>query len=208
MAKHPVPGRVKTRLATVIGAEAACRLYRAFIRDLAARLATTPWPVTWAVWPADSPFETVVPGARCVPQEGATLGTRMAHATAQLFTDSRSPVVVLGADSPHLPLAAVADAGRALCGDVDVALGPTVDGGYWLIGLRAPRPELFDGIAWSTATVLHETLARVRAGGLRVHLAPATFDVDEPADLTALRALLARGDITLPRTAAVLATLP
>lgn len=208
MAKHPVPGRVKTRLGRAFGDAAACRLYRAFLVDLAARLATMRWEVTWAVWPPDAPFERVVPGARCVRQEGATLGERMAAATARLLADGGTPVAVLGVDAPHAPLAAVADAGRALAGAADVALGPAADGGYWLIALRAPEPALFDGIAWGTSAVLGETLARARARGLRVHQVTATFDVDEPADVTELRALIASGAVSLPRTAAVLATLP
>jgi len=208
MAKHPVPGRVKTRLARAFGDAAACRLYRAFVVDLAARLATTRWPVTWAVWPPDAPFEHVVPGARRLPQEGATLGARMANASAQLFAEGNSPVVVLGVDAPHAPLDAIAAAGRAVAGPADVALGPAADGGYWLIALRAPHPELFDAIAWSTPTVLDQTLARTKARGLHVHQVAATFDVDDPADVTELRALLAARVVALPATAAVLATLP
>src|SRR5262249_55483324 len=73
MAKHPAPGAVKTRLAAQIGDAAACRLYDAFVRDLAARLATLEFPLTWAFWPPDAPFQTLVPGARCVPQAGGDL---------------------------------------------------------------------------------------------------------------------------------------
>ncbi len=208
MAKHPVPGRVKTRLARAFGDAVACQLYRAFIGDLAARLAAWHRDVTWAVWPADAAFENVVPGARCIPQEGATLGERMSNASARLFAERASPVIVIGVDAPHAPLDAIADAGRALATGADVALGPATDGGYWLIGLATPRPGLFEGIAWSTPTVLGETLERAVSAGLCVHQVAATFDVDEPADVAELRALLAAGTVDLPRTAAILATLP
>lgn len=207
MAKHPVPGRVKTRLGSAIGADAACSLYRAFIGDLANRLASTGWPVTWAVWPPGAPFESEVPGARCIDQEGATLGERMARATARLLATPGPPVIVIGVDAPHVSLAAIAQAGRVLAAGADVALGPADDGGYWLVGLTAPQPGLFEGIAWSTPMVLEETLDRAQTLGLRVARVPPTFDVDEPADVERLRALIAGGAVDLPRTAAVLATI-
>src|SRR5439155_9629378 len=93
----------------------------------------------------------------------------------------------------------------ALTHGADVVLGPAADGGYYLIGLRGPAPGLFAGIAWGTAGVLEATLARAAAAGLAVHLLSPSFDVDQLADLSRLRALLARDDVSLPRTAGVLA---
>jgi hypothetical protein len=204
MAKYPEPGQVKTRLASAIGPQAASTLYRAFILDLAARLGTLDVPVTWAHWPVDAPFSSLLPGARCLAQRGRDLGERMANATAAVLAADPSPVLVVGADSPHLPLAALEEAAAALDGDADVALGPADDGGYWLIGLRAPAPGLFHGIAWGDSTVLAATLDRAADLGLRVHLAPSTFDVDEPDALEELRALLRRGEVELPHTARLL----
>ena len=77
MAKYPSPGSVKTRLASQVGAVAACRLYDAFVRDLADRLAAVELPLTWAFWPPDAPFASLVPGKRSVPQVGRDLGERL-----------------------------------------------------------------------------------------------------------------------------------
>jgi rSAM/selenodomain-associated transferase 1 len=206
MARHPIPGRVKTRLARALGPETACALYRAFVLDLADRLRVLPWRVTWAYEPASAPFPALLPGARCRAQEGGDLGARMAAAVAAEFADGAPSVVVLGADVPHIPRMRIEGAVRALS-DVDVVLGPAEDGGYYLIGVRRPLPELFRGIAWGTAEVLATTRARAAAAGLQVRLLPVTFDVDEPADISRLRALLARGEVDLPRTAALVDSL-
>jgi rSAM/selenodomain-associated transferase 1 len=207
MAKHPEAGRVKTRLAAAYGAEAACALHRAFVVDLAARLADTGWRTTWAVSPPGAPFADVVPGARCIPQRGSDLGTRMAAAAGDLFAEGPGPVLVLGADTPHLALDELATAAAALHHGSDVVLGPAEDGGYWLVGLRAPAPRLFADIAWGTATVLDDTLARARALGLAVHLVARAFDVDEPTDLRRLQGIILRGDVDLPETARALVRL-
>jgi rSAM/selenodomain-associated transferase 1 len=205
MAKHPVPGRVKTRLARVLGAETACDLFRAFILDLADRLGALPYQTTWAYWPATAPFSALVPGARCRAQRGRDLGARMAESIAAVFAEGRGPVLVIGADAPHVPAAGLAEAVEALAGRADVVLGPAADGGYYLIGLAEPQAFLFEGIAWGTDGVLEATLARAATRGLRAHLLAPGFDVDEAGDLVRLRALLASGDVELPRTAAVLA---
>jgi rSAM/selenodomain-associated transferase 1 len=208
MARHPAPGRVKTRLAAVIGADRACALHRSFVLDLADRLDDTPYRVTWTFEPPEAPFATLLPGRRCRPQSAGDLGARMARAIADEFSDGRGPVVVLGADVPHVPLRRLGDAFAALTSDADVVLGPAEDGGYYLIGLAAPAPALFAGIAWGTSDVLRATTERAAAARLRTRLVDATFDVDEVADLDRLRRLLDDGDVALPRTAAVLADIP
>jgi uncharacterized protein len=97
----------------------------------------------------------------------------------------------------------VATAARALAdGEADVVIGPSDDGGYYLIGLREPRAVLFEDVPWSTAEVLAVTLARAHGFGLRVHLLPAWFDVDTEADLHRLRDELAAGGAGPTRTAA------
>lgn len=204
MAKYPEPGRVKTRLAAVLGAERACVLYHAFVLDLADRLRVLPFDVTWAYWPPRAPFAALLPGWRCRPQEGADLGERLAHLVASEMALAGGPLVVIGADAPHIPIESLVAAVEALHAGVDVVLGPAADGGYYLIGLRASRPELFADIAWSTAAVLSQTVARVERLALRMQMLPGTFDVDDAFDLERLRGVLRAGLVSLPRSAALL----
>lgn len=205
MAKYPSPGSAKTRLGAQIGFRAACRLSEAFIRDLADRLGGLGLPVTWAFWPPTAPFAELVPGQRCVPQVGGDLGERLEAGMAECIAALRLPVLAIGTDAPHIDGASLREGAEALVGGgADVVLGPATDGGYYLIGVRAPQPALFRDIVWGSPSVLEATLARARAAGLRVHLLPATFDVDDAAGLEELRALLARGTIALPHTAAAL----
>src|SRR5262249_9880830 len=114
-------------------------------------------------------------------------------------------VVVIGADAPHLPAARLDEAAHALREGADLVLGPADDGGYYLIGLARPVPELFSGISWGSADVLAATRARAASLGLRTRLLPGGFDVDEPADLVRLRTAIVEGGVDLPRTAALLA---
>ncbi|HJQ83722.1 MAG TPA: TIGR04282 family arsenosugar biosynthesis glycosyltransferase [Candidatus Binatia bacterium] len=207
MARYPAPGAVKTRLARTLGPEAACALHRAFLLDLADRLRGVQYPVTWAFHPPEADFARLVPGSRCRAQAGADLGERMANAIAAEFAEGAGAVVVIGVDAPHLALDTLVEAAGALAGGADVVLGPARDGGYYLIGLAAPAPELFAGIVWGGADVLAATRASALAAGLAVHLLPADFDVDVAADLEDLRGLIARGEVALPRTAAFLAGL-
>jgi len=203
MARHPEPGRVKTRLAAVLGDDRACALHRAFVLDLADRLASLPYEVTWAYTPAEAPFPALLPHARCVPQVGGDLGARMAHAVAAAFAEDSRPVLMIGADVPHVPAASLAEAAEMAA--TRVVLGPAEDGGYYLIGLARPIPELFADVPWGSGAVLEATRERVRDLGLAMHLLPPMFDIDEPRDVDRLRRLLTEGVILLPRTAALLA---
>jgi rSAM/selenodomain-associated transferase 1 len=204
MAKYPVPGRVKTRIAAALGAETACALHEAFILDLADRLRALPYAVTWAYWPRDAPFGALVPGASCRPQEGRDLGERMATAVAAELAEAAGPVLVIGADVPHVPAESLAVASEALATGTDVVLGPAEDGGYYLIGLQAALDGLFAGIGWGGSGVLAATMERAARLGLRTRLVAPTFDLDEVADLERLRGLLARGAVDLPRSARLL----
>jgi rSAM/selenodomain-associated transferase 1 len=208
MAKYPSVGAVKTRLGEAIGAEAACEVYAAFIADLARRLPACGLPVTWAFWPADAPFASLVAGSVCIAQTGRDLGERVAGALDACSGGFTSPAIAIGVDAPHLAPERLREAAAALSSGADLVLGPAADGGYYLIGLRRPCAAVFRGIAWGTSTVLDTTLVRARAAGLRHRLLPPTFDVDDLDGLRTLRGLIARGEVELPATAAVLRTLP
>ena len=211
MAKHPAPGRAKTRLAAAIGAPAAVSLSRAFIRDLATRLAALPYAVTWAYWPRGVPFRALLGGLpagwRCRLQRGRDLGERMTNAIRAELARGCGPVLVIGADVPHLSAAALAEAAAALTSGSDLVLGPAADGGYYLIGVTACRPALFSEMPWGSEAVFVTTRRRARRLGLRTHVLSPTFDVDEREDLDRLRALIARGALDLRHTARVLARL-
>jgi rSAM/selenodomain-associated transferase 1 len=205
MAKYPAPGTVKTRLARQVGAEGAAELSAAFMRDLDARLRASGLAVVWAVWPVAAPFERVLPGARYFTQEGADLGERMAWVAERVLAEQRRPVVLLGADVPHLDIGIVRAAGALLAaGDAEFVLGPADDGGYYLLGLRQFVPAVFRGIEWGGCRVCAETEARLGALGVRYRLLETSFDVDRPADLVRLVELIDAGGIALPHTAAVL----
>jgi glycosyltransferase A (GT-A) superfamily protein (DUF2064 family) len=118
-----------------------------------------------------------------------------------------SSVVIIGSDSPDLPAAYLCEAFARLAAGADVALGPSDDGGYYLIGLRAPQPRLLREVPMSTPTVLADTLALADELGLRVELLPPWYDVDTAAELARLAASLraAPPDVA-PQTRAFLAT--
>jgi rSAM/selenodomain-associated transferase 1 len=181
-------------------------LYRAFLADIAATLQDGPWRLTWAVTPADADLRPIVGAAAdCVAQRGADLGARMAQVFADCFARGAARVVMIGADAPHLGRAAIAAAFAALEG-ADVVLTPTRDGGYCLVGLRAPH-DIFRDVPMGTGRVFAETLARVAALGLRAAVQPETFDVDEWEDVLALRDVLGRDPMSLPHTSAAIAAL-
>lgn len=181
-----MPGCVKTRLCPPLDPATAADLYAAFVRDTvrkAAQVVTTP-----TIFYADRANELRAllgeAGAHVnwVPQGEGNLGERMARVPA--------PCVIVGTDSPHLPVTILQQAVEELTTH-DVVFGPAEDGGYYLIGLRQPLPTLFYGIAWSTDGVLAQTLARVEALDLTAARLPVWYDIDTSADLDRLRTDLA-----------------
>ena len=144
-------------------------------------------------------------GFRLVAQHGADLGKRLSALLAGLLESGHTGAIAIDSDSPTLPMEYVAQAAQVLAGEThDVVLGPCEDGGYYLIGLRSPQPELFDGIPWSTDVVFSTTLERARARGLSVHVLPRWFDVDTEADLRRLHAEMMAGGRGPGRTHAFL----
>ena len=207
MARYPTPGVVKTRLAAHVGADNSCALYRAFLLDIRQRFAAAPWVLVWAVHPPGADLAGIVgPRASCIAQTGSDLGARMAACFSELYAQGAARVVMIGADAPHLAPQWIADAFAALA-DVDVILAPTFDGGYCLIGMRAPF-DLFAHVEMGTSRVLSQTLASAEARGYRVRCFEETFDVDELDDVERLWNLLRSGTISLPETERVLRSWP
>jgi len=195
MAKAARQGQVKTRLCPPLSHGQAAELYRCFLLDKIAQVnvLTEAMPVV-SYSPADARawFELLTPAHFVlVPQCGNDLGARILFTFEQLFHLGYTQVLAIDSDTPTLPMAFLAHALEQLAqAATDVVLGPTEDGGYYLIGLRQPYPQLFENMPWSTAHVLPETLRRSATEGLQVTCVDAWFDIDTPEDLSRLRASL------------------
>jgi rSAM/selenodomain-associated transferase 1 len=194
-AKAPEAGRVKTRLVPPLTAEAAATIYEASLLDVVAA-ARGAGPVLRLFFD-DQPgaanyFRAAFPDIERRPQGDGDLGDRLRDAFGQLFTDGADRAAIIGTDSPTLPRHLL-DAGFAAIRepDADVALGPTHDGGYYLVAVRRSAwpaaATLFEAISWSTESVLDETLARAKAIGLDTRLLDRWYDIDRPEDLIAAR---------------------
>jgi uncharacterized protein len=193
MAKAPQPGEVKTRLCPPLSHEAAAQLYRCFLLDKIAQVnALQRAAPVISYSPADSKpiFEDLTPiHFMLIPQRGADLGARLLSTFDQLFRLGYTQVIVIDSDTPTLPLSYLE---RALMltaeAENDVVLGPTEDGGYYLIGLHQSHRELFEQMPWSTAQVFPETRRRSAQYGLTVACIEYWYDVDTPDDLARLTA--------------------
>lgn len=203
MAKAPRTGAVKTRLCPPLRPPEAAELARCFLLDAvdrAARVVGVRPVLAYAPVEARPEFETIAPGFALLAQQGEDLGARQARLVSEVLALGHQAALVIGTDSPTLPREWLDEAvSLVMAPDVDLVLGPTDDGGYYLIGLRAPCPALFQGMPWSTAAVLPRTLDRAQRLGLRVACLPAWFDVDTKADLERLAAELAVTPGLLPR---------
>src|SRR5262245_23401301 len=157
-AKRPRPGEVKTRLAAATSPDFAARVADAFLRDTVHRLAALDVPLILVYTPDDAEFffaDLAKGRFPLAPQGGGDLGHRLSRFVEARFRAGATALVLVGADSPTLPVAFVDQAFRELerC---DVVLGPAADGGYYLIGCSRFHPWLFDGITWGTSAVLGE----------------------------------------------------
>jgi rSAM/selenodomain-associated transferase 1 len=188
-AKRPDPGRVKTRLAADTSPEWAARVADAFLRDTVERFAAVPARRVLAFTPPDAQdFFAALVGGRfeLTPQADGDLGCRLgSFADGHLRAGARK-VVLVGTDSPTLPVEWVTQAFAEL-DSADVILGPATDGGYYLIGLTPNAPPLFDGIVWSGPDVLRATVERLTGTPHRLALLPAWYDVDTFDDWRVLR---------------------
>lgn len=203
-AKAPKLGDVKTRLCPPLTPRQAAALGRCFLRDTIAQvrgLAGTTPVMAYAPASERELFERLAPGFALRPQHGRDLGERMRSVLGALLHSGHRAAIATGTDTPTLPAALLQRAvDLAASGDVDVVLGPSEDGGYYLIGVRADYPTLFDDVPWSTPAVLDVTLRRTQEAGLRSALLPTWFDVDTPDDLARLRAALVETPHVAPAT--------
>jgi uncharacterized protein len=181
--KAPRVGEVKTRLGLETGMENALGIYRQLLDSLLENLKSFRG-VELRVTPNDGGEEIqgwVRPGWVVRKQGTGGLTERLVAAFAEAFASGAERVVVIGSDCPEVTIEDIETAWEALATN-DLVLGPAVDGGYWLVGLRRALPEIFSGIAWSSDRVLEKTLQIARQSGLKTHLLRTLNDVDTFAD--------------------------
>ena len=192
MARAPLPGRAKTRLIPALGAQGAARMQALLLRRTVATACAVDQlavglPVTLQVAPAvGHPLFARLRrqyGLRLRAQSGGDLGQRMQQALADALRDSPAAVLV-GSDCPGLAAEDVRAALAALNGGMDAVLGPALDGGYWLIGLRRPTAGVFRGVDWGSDRVAAQTRQRMRRLGWRWLELAARSDLDRPRDVS------------------------
>lgn len=221
LCKTPRPGASKTRLSPPLAPEECAALSACFIRDLSrtlAGLAAEGRARAYAVYTpigSEADLRALLPaGIGLVPQGEGDLGARLDQGVADLLAAGHGGAILINSDSPTLPPALLRAAVRALEDGAPVVVGPALDGGYTFIGLSYREPRLFADIAWSTETVLDETLARADEIGLPVRLLDPWYDVDDAATYALLEddlagrplpARLRHAGAPAPATAAFLA---
>jgi len=192
MVKAPIAGTVKTRLVPPLTHDQAAGLYRAMLSDQLEHLrALTNADLYLAFTPIEAAplLEEIAPADfRCFPQHGNDLGERMSGVFDDLWSREYSAIILIGSDLPGLPLSFIQSAFQILATRGNrMVLGPSRDGGYYLIGMNQPTPEVFENMTWSHSQVLAQTLERLRAMSINPELLPAWFDLDTPDDLKELQ---------------------
>jgi rSAM/selenodomain-associated transferase 1 len=178
--KNAILGKVKTRLASGMGEPRALEIYRHLIQLTYSALEVVPASI-WTYFSDFIPETINPPTAKSFVQEGQDLGERMANAIARSFESGMEKVVLIGTDCPTLQSQHLNEAFEALSNS-DLVLGPATDGGYYLIGMKRKADYLFEGISWSTAEVLSQTLAVATAHGLHFTLLDELSDIDTQED--------------------------
>jgi rSAM/selenodomain-associated transferase 1 len=194
-AKAPIPGEVKTRLCPPLTPDEAATLHGSFVLDMLERtkLSVATLQLPFHRYLACSPSSDLVffkimeerQGVRLLDQVGEDLGRRMHRIFLNLFAKGYEQVIIVGTDVPTLPLSVYQEA-FAMLGRSDMVLGPALDGGYYLIGLKQPAEQLFTRVPWSTDQVLAVTQQNAKALGLSVGLTTLWRDVDTITDLQTL----------------------
>jgi len=191
MTKAPLAGKVKTRLTPPLTAAESAALNICFLRDTSAAIlsATTKGPArgigVFTPLGAEGAYQDILPDKfELVPQRGEEFGDRLASAVEDLLQVGFESVCLINSDSPTVPAECFREATEVLRQTDDtVVLGPSDDGGYYLIGLKKLHRALFENIDWSTERVLSQTIERAVQLDLKVHLLPAWYDVDDRATL-------------------------
>jgi uncharacterized protein len=176
--KAPILGTVKTRLARAMGEEAALEAYQDLVEFLLNRIRTHSVHIHYAADDVDTMIHWLGTGYFYEQQVGFSLGERLIHAMKTEFENKTTRLLFLGGDCPYVNYERLTEA-YAVLDSRDVVIGPAIDGGYYLIGVKENRPELFQQIDWGTERVLEQTLANCRKVGVSVALLPEESDVDD-----------------------------
>jgi rSAM/selenodomain-associated transferase 1 len=202
-AKVPRPGDVKTRLTPFLSSADAARLYTAFLRDTirqSRQLSGADVQLYLAPPLPDGGVDALPADVRLCEQRGDGLGARMRRAFQETLNDGYDRVAVMGSDHPTLPLSFLREAFRALEEPGSVCIGPTEDGGFYLLGMNAFYPQLFVDMTYSHSEVFAETLARARHTDAGVAVLPQWYDADRPDDLRRMLSDLDDGTTEAPNT--------
>ncbi|MFH1810813.1 MAG: TIGR04282 family arsenosugar biosynthesis glycosyltransferase [Pseudomonadota bacterium] len=202
-AKPPVAGQVKTRLAAPLGDDAAVTLAQAFLDDSWAALRQLSW--VRRVLACTGPVDGVPANLQWEQGEG-DLGARIERVLRRALQDA-DVAIALGADTPGLPVAFLKQCRAEFVAGHDAVLGPSDDGGFYLLALRRCPAGLLADLPWSAPTTAQATQRRLVDNGMRPVLLPPWFDVDELKDLVRLAALIDRGEVQAPATKNALGTL-
>ena len=188
VAKRPRPGKTKTRLSPPLTPELASALYECFLFDTLNQMRQV-HDAQQVIAYLDEPdyFGRLAPDFELIPQEGEDLGERLDHALTSYLSRGYKRVVIMDSDSPTLPPDYLSQAFLVLSDGADVVLGPCDDGGYYLIGIKRPRPRLLREVHMSTPTVAAETIALAKDEGLNLISLPIWYDVDDATSLFRLR---------------------
>ena len=219
-AKNPIPNAVKTRLIPTLSPEQAATLYTAFLTDWCETLAELPdvdLVIAYTPAEAQSDLQALIgDDAIYIPQIEAGLGERLTSATEWAAEHGYTKILLVGSDSPTLPISYISQA-LTLLDSRNIVIGPSTDGGYYLIGfsvetLATTVPHVFEEIAWSTAEVFQQTVTRIHAAEATLGLLPPWYDIDRAEDLAFLHAhifamRLAGDKIQAVRTESLLAEL-
>jgi hypothetical protein len=202
MAKASIPGKTKTRLVPPLTFDEAAAFNTAFLKDVAANIAAAGTDAAVACYMAYGPpgshefFATNLPAAGLIESWHPNFGDCLLVAIEQVLARGHASAVVLNSDSPTLPTALLVETARVLAQPGDRAvLGPSSDGGYYLLGLKAPHCRMFEDVAWSTADVARQTRERAAEIGLALHELPEWYDVDDLASLQILHDELLDGRV-------------
>jgi rSAM/selenodomain-associated transferase 1 len=194
VAKKPDPGQTKTRLSPPLTAAQAAGLYDCFLHDtldLMRKVSGVKRGIAFLPESEGKYFHTLAPDMKLVSQRGSSLGERLDHLAKDVLAAGFMQVVIIDSDSPTLPVEYLYQAFERLA-SADVVFGPTQDGGYYLIGMKAPQSRLLRGVQMSTPHVLSDTLKLADSAGIVPYLLPAWYDVDTITDLHRLNSELSQ----------------